>query len=183
MHPILIVLLSIVAILALLGIAVAVQPSAFSVTRSAEFTAPPAAVFPLVNDFHNWSSWSPWEKLDPELKRTYSGTQAGTGAQYAWLGNKQVGEGRMTITESRPGDLVVIKLEFIKPFTVTNTTEFTFKPDGNQTVVTWTMSGTKNFFFKAFGLFMSMDKMVGGDFERGLANMKAVVESPASRAP
>jgi hypothetical protein len=183
MYPIVIALLTILAILILLGIAIAMQPSAFSVSRSAKFAAPPATVFPLINDFHNWSSWSPWEKLDPELKRTYSGAQAGTGAQYSWLGNKQVGEGRMTITESRPNDLVLINLEFLKPFKATNTTEFTLKPDGNQTLVTWTMSGTKNFFFKAFGLFTSMDKMVGGDFERGLANMKAVVEAPASRAP
>jgi len=113
------------------------------------------------------------------MKRTHEGAPAGTGAIYSWVGNKQVGEGRMTLTESRPSDLVRIKLEFIKPFKATNTTEFTFKPEGNETVVSWSMIGRHNFIMKAFCLFMNMDKMVGGDFEKGLANMKSVVEGTA----
>src|SRR5262249_17084650 len=120
---------------------------------------------------------SPWEKLDPQLKRTFDGAAAGTGAIYSWLGNKKVGEGRMTIMESRPSDLIRIKLEFLKPFKATNTAEFTFQPQGEQTLVTWSMFGTKNFIIKAFGLLMNMDKLVGGDFERGLTNMKSVVEA------
>jgi len=158
---------------------VALQPSDFRVTRTATFAAPPAAAFAQVNDFHKWQAWSPWAKLDPEMKQTYDGAPAGTGAKYSWLGNKKVGEGRMTITESRPSDLVRIKLEFIKPFAATNTTEFTFVPDGNQTVVTWNMSGSKKFMMKAFGLLMNMDKLIGSDFEKGLASMKTIAEAQA----
>jgi hypothetical protein len=156
---------------------VAVQPADFCITRSATMTAPAADVFAQVNDFHKWDAWSPWAKIDPALKQTYAGAAAGTGAIYSWVGNKQVGEGRMTMTESRPNELIQIKLEFIKPFTATNMAEFTFKPDGNQTLVTWSMTGKKNFMFKAVGLFMNMDKMVGGDFEKGLAAMRGIVES------
>ncbi len=184
MHPILIaVLIALAVIVALFLIAVAMQPSTFRVSRSAKFSAPPANVFRHVNDFHNWEAWSPWAKLDPESKVTFAGASAGKGAIFTWAGNKKVGEGRMTITESKPTQLILIHLEFLKPFKATNTTEFTFKPEGNQTLATWTMTGTKNFIFKAICMFMNMDKTVGGDFERGLANMKAVVETPASRAP
>jgi hypothetical protein len=156
----------------------ATRPDDFSVTRSTTIAAPPATVFAQVNDFHKWVAWSPWEKMDPELKRIYEGPAAGTGAIYKWSGNSKVGEGKMTITESRPSDLVKLKLEFIKPFAATNDTEFTFKPEGDKTVVTWTMSGKNNFMFKAMQVFMSMDKMVGKDFEAGLAAMKAVAEAP-----
>jgi Polyketide cyclase / dehydrase and lipid transport len=184
MHPILIaVLVALAVIVALFLIAVAMQPSTFRVSRSAKISAPPATVFAQVNDFHNWDAWSPWAKIDPACKFSFDGPPAGVGAKFAWAGNKKVGEGRMTITESKPTELILINLEFLKPFKATNTTEFTFKPEGNQTYVTWTMTGKNNFFFKAFCMFMNMDKMVGGDFERGLANMKAVVETPASRAP
>jgi hypothetical protein len=138
--------------------------------------APAAAAFAQVNDFHNWRAWSPWEKIDPALKRSYEGPQAGAGATYAWQGNKDVGEGRMTILESRPGELVRIKLEFFKPFAATNTAEFTFKPAGDGTAVTWSMSGQNNFLARAICVFVNMDEMVGGQFEQGLAQMKAVVE-------
>jgi hypothetical protein len=138
--------------------------------------APAAAAFAQVNDFHNWRAWSPWEKIDPALKRSYEGPQAGAGATYAWQGNKDVGEGRMTILESRPGELVRIKLEFFKPFAATNTAEFTFKPAGDGTAVTWSMSGQNNFLARAICVFVNMDKMVGGMFEQGLAQMKTVVE-------
>jgi len=171
------ILLGVAAIILVLIIIVAMQPGDFRVVRSASMAAPPADVFAQVNDLHKWEAWSPWAKLDPAMKQTYEGQSAGTGAIYSWNGNSQVGEGRMTITESRPSDLVRIKLEFMKPFAATNEAEFTFKPEGNQTVVTWSMAGTKNFMLKAFGLFMSMDKMLGGMFEQGLAQMKAVVEA------
>jgi len=174
LETILIVLAAIVVVFVAI---VAMQPSDFRIVRSGTISAPAADVFAHVNDFHNWAAWSPWEKLDPALKRTHEGAPAGTGAIYSWVGNKKVGEGRMTLTESHPSDLIRIKLEFLKPFKATNTAEFTFKPEGNQTVVTWSMIGRKNFMLKAFGLFMNMDKMVGGDFEKGLANMKSVVEA------
>jgi Polyketide cyclase / dehydrase and lipid transport len=180
LETVLIALGVIIVLLAALAIVVALQPSEFCVTRTASMSAPAATVFAQVNDFHNWEAWSPWAKVDPAARNTFSGPPAGTGAVFAWSGNKNVGEGRMTITESRPSDLIRINLEFLRPFKATNTAEFTFKPDGNQTVVTWSMAGTKKFIIKAMGLFMSMDKMVGGQFEQGLANMKSVVE-PANK--
>ena len=130
-----------------------------------------------MNDFHNWEAWSPWAKLDPAAKATFEGPSTGTGAIFKWVGNKEVGEGSMTITESRPSDLIRIKLEFLRPFEATNSAEFTFKPEGNRTAVTWSMEGKNNFIAKAVCLFMNMDKMVGGQFEQGLAQMKAVVEA------
>ena len=157
-------------------VVVALQPADYRVTRTATIAAPAAAAFAQVNDFHNWQAWSPWEKIDPAMKRTYGGAPAGAGATYAWVGNKEVGEGRMTIMESRPSELIRIKLEFVKPFRATNIAEFTFEPRGDQTAVTWTMTGQKNFLTKGIHLFMNMDRMVGGSFEAGLAQMKALVE-------
>jgi carbon monoxide dehydrogenase subunit G len=170
-------LLGLAAIIVILVVVVAMQPSEFRITRTAAISAPAADVFAQVNDFHNWQAWSPWAKLDPVMKQTYEGAPAGTGAIYSWIGNKQVGEGRMTLMDSRPNERIQIKLEFLRPFKATNSAEFTFKPEGNQTNVTWSMAGKKNFLFKAFGLFMSMDKMVGSDFEKGLASMKSEVET------
>jgi hypothetical protein len=160
---------------------VALQPAEFRVVRSATISAPAQVVFAQVNDFHNWNAWSPWAKLDPAMKQTYEGAPAGIGAVYTWAGNKEVGEGRMTIIESRPSDLIRIKLEFFKPFAGTSITEFTFKPEGNQTAVTWSMSGKNNFMAKAFHLFMNMDKMIGDDFDKGLANLKSVAEAAAKQ--
>jgi len=174
---VLIVAAVLVAIVVVFVVIVAMRPSEFRTERSATMSAPVADVFAQVNDFHNWDAWSPWAKIDPTMKQTYEGAPAGTGAIYSWVGNNKVGEGRMTLTESRPNDRITIKLEFMKPFKATNTAEFTFKPDANQTAVTWSMSGNKNFMLKAFGVFMDMDKMVGGDFEKGLASMKSVVEA------
>ncbi len=171
------ILIALAVIVVVFAVVVAMQPADFRIVRTATISAPPPAVFSQVNDFHKWIAWSPWEKLDPALKRTYDGAPEGTGAVYSWVGNKKVGEGRMTLTESRPSDLVRIKLEFIKPFKATHTTEFTFQPEGGQTLVTWSMTGRNNFMSKAFCLFMNMDKMVGGDFEKGLASMKSVVEA------
>lgn len=175
------ILLGIVAVLVVFAIVVAFQPSAFRVQRTAKISAPPAAVFSEVNDFHRWNAWSPWAKLDPEMKQTHEGAPAGKGAVYSWVGNSQVGEGRMTITESRPNELILIQLDFIKPFAATNITEFAFKPEGNQTAVTWTMTGEKNYISKAVCMFMNMDKMVGGDFEKGLAGLKAIAEGTAKK--
>ena len=170
------ILLGFLAVLVVFLIVVACQPPDFAIARSAAMAAAPAAVFAQVNDFHKWEAWSPWAKLDPAMKTTYEGPSSGTGAIYSWAGNDQVGEGRMTIVDSRPGELVRIKLEFLKPFPATNQADFAFKGEGAQTSVTWTMTGRKNFLQKGFCMFMDMDKMVGGDFEKGLAQMKAVVE-------
>jgi polyketide cyclase/dehydrase/lipid transport protein len=175
------ILITIGVIVVVFLIVVALQPAEFRVVRSANMSAPPAVVFAQVNDFHKWGVWSPWEKLDPALKRTYEGPSEGTGAIYRWAGNNQVGEGSMTITESRPSDLIRIKLEFLKPFASTADTEFTFKPEGNQTAVTWSMAGKNNFMAKAMCLFMNMDKMVGGQFEQGLAQMKSLAETTAAK--
>jgi len=165
------------AVVAFLVVA-ALQPAEYRVTRSTTISAPAATVFSQVNDFHNWQKWSPWAELDPAMSQTYEGTAAGSGAVYTWSGNKKVGEGRMTITESHPNDLIRIALDFIKPFSSSSVTEFAFVQDQNQsTSVTWSMFGKKNLVSKAFGLFMSMDKMIGPDFERGLARLKSVSET------
>ena len=171
------ILIAFAVIVIVLVIVVAMQPSEFRVARSATISAPPPAVFAQVNDFHKWEAWNPWGKIDPAMKQTYEGAPAGVGAIYTWVGNKNVGEGRMTLTESRPSDLIRIKLEFFKPFAGTNIAEFTFKPAGNQTAVTWSMAGKNNFMAKAIHLFMNMDKMIGGQFETGLAQMKLIVEA------
>ena len=163
-----------------LGTVVAMQPSEFRVARTATIAAPAPAVFNQVNDFHNWAAWNPWATLDPGMKQTYEGAPAGTGAIYTWAGNRQVGEGRMTLTESRPSDLIRIRLEFLKPLAAISTAEFTFKPEGKQTVVTWSMVGRNNFMAKAVHLVMNIDRMIGGNFEQGLARMKAVVEGERS---
>ena len=175
------ILIAVAIIVVVFVVIVALQPSEFKVVRSATISAPAPALFAQVNDFHKWEAWNPWGKLDPTMKQAYEGAPAGTGAIYTWSGNNEVGEGRMTITESRPSDLIRIKLEFFKPFAATNTAEFTFKPEGNQTAVTWSMTGNNNFLAKAVHLFMNMDKMVGGQFEKGLAQMGSVVEAAANR--
>jgi carbon monoxide dehydrogenase subunit G len=173
--------IAIAAIVLVFVAVVALQPADFRVARSTTISGPPSAVFAQVNDFHNWEAWNPWGKIDSAAKQTYEGASAGVGAIYTWSGNAQVGEGRMTITDSHPSDLIRIKLEFMKPFAATNTAEFTFEPQGNQTAVTWSMSGKKVFLAKAFHLFISCDKMIGGQFEKGLADMKAVVEAVPAR--
>jgi uncharacterized protein YndB with AHSA1/START domain len=156
---------------------VAMQPSEFRVARQTTIAAPLPVVFAQVNDFHKWPAWSPYEKLDPAMKKTYAGHPAGTGAIYTWVGNSKAGEGRATITDSRPNELVRIKLDFVKPFEGTAFAEFTFRPDGDRTVVEWRLDGNNNFVSKAVHLFMNMDKMVGGQFEEGLAALKSVAEA------
>src|SRR5262245_59877623 len=141
---------------------VATRPSDFRVVRKATMSASPAAVFEQVNDLHKWEAWSPWAKMDPAAKTTYEGPASGKGAVFKWSGNNKVGEGSMTITESRPPDLVRFRLDFVKPLPGTSTAEFTIIPQGKQTEVTWKMYGKNNFIAKAISLFMNCDKMVGG---------------------
>ncbi len=152
------------------------RPNAFRVERSKRIDAPPDRVFAKLNDFREWGSWSPWEELDPSMSRTHSGAASGKGAIYEWSGNKKVGKGRMEITDTVPSQKVNIQLDFITPFKAHNTTEFTLTPSGNGTDVNWAMMGASPFIMKVMGVFMSMDKMVGKDFEKGLAKLKASVE-------
>jgi hypothetical protein len=171
------ILIILAVIIVVFIIVVATRPADFRVTRSITIPAPAAVVFAQVNDLHKWEAWNPWGKLDPACKMTYEGPQAGTGAGYTWAGNNKIGEGRMTITESRSNELIRFNLEFLKPFKANNTAEFNFTSDGDQTTVSWSMAGKRNFMFKAVGLFMDCDKMVGGDFEKGLADLKSVAEA------
>lgn len=157
-------------------VAVAMQPSDFKIVRTATISAPPEKVFEHVNDFKKWDAWSPWAKIDPSMKKELSGAPSGKGASYYWNGNDDVGEGRMTITESHPSSHVKIDLEFKKPMEQTNITEFTLKPEGDKTNVTWTMTGQNNFVGKAFWLALNVEKMVGADFEKGLTQLKTVAE-------
>jgi hypothetical protein len=162
--------------IAAFALVVATRPATFHIERSVTVAAPPENAFAMVNDFHNWAGWSPYEKLDPNMKRTFAGAPSGTGAIYGWSGNKEVGEGRMTIEKSDRPSQVLIKLEFIKPFTATNAATFTFAAIPEGTKVTWAMDGNNSFVAKALHMFMDMDKMVGADFERGLAAIKSTVE-------
>jgi len=171
------ILIALVVIVVGLVTVIALQPARYRVSRSTTIAAPAPVVFGQVNDFHRWTAWSPWEKIDPAMKRTYEGPPAGVGASYAWAGKGEVGEGRMTIVESRPSDLIQVKLEFVKPFAGTSVAEFSFKPEGDRTLVTWSMTGDKNFIAKAIHLVMSMDRMIGDQFDKGLAAMKTVAEA------
>lgn len=173
--------IGIAAVVVLVAGIVALQPAGFRVTRTAVIAAPAPAVFAQVNDFRNWDAWSPYARRDPAMRKTFDGAPAGVGAAYTWAGNREVGEGRSTIVESRPPELIRIRLDFVKPFATTCLAEFTFEPRGGGTAVTWSLTGTRNFVAKAMGLVMNMDRMVGGDFEAGLAQLKAVVEATAGR--
>ena len=167
---------------------VATRPDAYHVERSATVEAPPATIFAQIDDLSVWKEWSPWEKKDPAMKRTLSATPSGVGATYAWQGNKEVGKGKMTIVESKPGEKVVEKLEFIEPFQSQSSVTFTMAPETPTTTkVTWAMDGKHNFVSKAFSVVKPMDGMIGKDFEEGLANLKKVSEAkkppPAPPAP
>ena len=151
-------------------------PDIFRVQRSVSIKAPPEKVFGLINDFKLWASWSPWEKKDPAMKRTFGAVAAGVGATYAWDGNGDVGQGSMEITDSLASSRIVLRLDFVKPFEGHNTVEFTLQPRGNMTKVTWAMQGPTPYFAKIIHVFINMNNMVGGDFETGLANLKAAVE-------
>jgi uncharacterized protein YndB with AHSA1/START domain len=170
----------IAVVLALLVVAVLVyasrQPDSFRIERSITIAAPAEKIFPLVNDLHQWEAWSPWEKIDPALKRSYSGPQSGKGAGYAWTGNKDVGQGSMEIIESTLSSKVVLSLHFLKPFEARNTVEFVLLPQANGTQVTQAMYGPSPLMSKIMGLVFSMDKIVGSKYEEGLASIKALAE-------
>lgn len=172
------ILLALVVLIAAFAVYIALQPADFSISRSMEMAAPPADVFAQVNDFHKWQAWSPWAKLDPNAKATFDGPESGQGAGFAWHGNKEVGKGHMTITESKPPELILIKLDFSEPMEATNVTEFTFKPQDDKTLVTWTMTGHNGFVGRAFCTLMNMSGQVGAQFEKGLSSIKAIVEKP-----
>ena len=166
---------AVILIAALLGYA-ATRPDTFRVQRSKSIHAQPEEFFALINDFHRWSSWSPYEKRDPAMKRTYSGAEQGKGAIYEWEGNSEVGQGRMEITDTSDPSRVTIKLDFIKPFEGHNVAEFALAPQGGTTNVTWSMDGPTPYLGKLIGVFMNMDTMIGKDFETGLANLKTATE-------
>jgi Polyketide cyclase / dehydrase and lipid transport len=168
----------IVLLIAALLIFASTRPHAFRVERSIAITAAPERVFALVDDFHNWASWSPWEHLDPSMKKTYSGSPSGPGAVYEWQGNSKAGKGRMEITSSMVPSFVNIKLDFLKPFESHNTTSFSVaRAAAGTTHVSWTMQGACPFIMKVMGIFVSMDKMIGKDFDKGLANLKSAAEA------
>ncbi len=175
------VLIGLAALVVVLLVVIATRPSTYRVERSTRIDAPPDVVFGLVNDFHAWDRWSPWARLDPEMKTTYGGPTSGVGATYAWAGNSKVGEGNMRITESRPAKKVDIRLEFIKPMAGVSQTEFRFRPESGGTQVSWVMSGTNDFMGKAFSLVADMDSMIGKDFEKGLGAMRTEAEADAKR--
>lgn len=175
--------IALVVIVALILALAATRPDTFSVERRISIAAPPAKVMPLLADFHSWQSWSPWERLDPNMQRTFSGPASGQGAVYEWTGNSDVGRGRMEITEYTPPSKVVIRLEFREPLAVTNMTTFALAPTATGTDVSWTMNGPMLFVSKIMSVFMSMDTLIGKDFERGLATLKSVAEQPASASP
>jgi len=170
-----IAIVAVVLIVALLVFATT-KPDTFRVQRSASIKAPPEKIFPLINDLHSWGAWSPWEKMDPAMKRNFSGAANGKGAVYEWEGNHNVGKGRMEITETSPPSHVVIKLDFIKPFEAHNIAEFMMGSKDDSTNVTWAMHGPTPYMAKVIHIFFSMDSMVGKDFETGLANLKAIAE-------
>lgn len=170
------ILLILVFVVIALAIFVATRPADFRITRSATLAAPSHEVFAQINNFHNWEAWSPWARLDPNAVYVYEGPTEGEGAKLSWSGNSEVGQGSNTLIESIPNKLIRIRLDFLKPFKATHTAEFSLEPEGGETRVTWSMYGRNNFAGKAVSLLMNCDKMVGGQFEQGLANLKEVVE-------
>jgi hypothetical protein len=170
-----IILITLIALLAAVLALAATRPGSFRVERSIRINAPPEKILPLINDFHQWGVWSPYEKLEPGMSRAYSGTPAGKGAVYEWQGNGKAGAGRMEIVAALPTQ-TLIKLDFSKPFTAHNIAGFTARPDGAATRLTWSMEGPAPFMTRLVGLFFNMDQMIGGDFETGLTKLKAVVE-------
>jgi hypothetical protein len=171
-----VVLVLLVALVGLL-VAAAFRPDTFRIERSIRIKAAPEKIFALIDDFRRWTVWSPWERKDPALQRDYSGAASGEGAAYAWQGNSKVGHGRMQIVESTPPSRIRVRLDFLKPFEAHNTAEFTLRPDGDETEVSWAMYGPQPYLSKLMGLVFSMEKLVGKDFESGLANLKASAES------
>jgi hypothetical protein len=175
------ILIGLVILLAVFLIIALRRPDELRVVRSITVSAPAARAFNQVNDIHKWQEMSPYVKEDPAAKTSFSGPSTGVGASFAWAGNMKVGDGRMTLTESRPDELVRFKFEFFKPWYCTNTTEFAFRPSGADTEVTWTMFMKNNFLAKASSLFMNMDKLIGENFEAGLAKLKEITEAGAKQ--
>ncbi|MEJ2816159.1 SRPBCC family protein [Caulobacter sp. CCG-8] len=170
-----IVIVVVIALVALLGYA-ATKPDQFRVARSTVIKAPPQKIYALIEDFHQWGAWSPYEKLDPAMTRTFGGPARGLGSTYAWSGNNKAGAGRMEIIEAAAPSKLVIRLDFTKPFKASNRAIFTLEPEGDATRVTWAMEGDSPFFFKLMDVLFSMDKMAGKDFETGLASLKTAAE-------
>ena len=170
------ILLGLLVLLFTIAAYATTKPDSFTVERKVSINAPPEKVFANINDFHAWDAWSPWAKLDPAMKTTIAGAPSGPGATYEWSGNSDVGTGRMEITEATPSSNVTIKLDFTDPFEAHNTTAFNLTPTASGTDVTWKMNGPNPYMSKVMSVFMSMDKMIGGDFEKGLAQLKAVSE-------
>jgi hypothetical protein len=171
-----IIAISLVVVVAAILIGAAMRPDTFQVERSIRVSAPPEKIFHYVNDFHQWGVWSPYDKLDPAMKRSFSGTPSGNGAVYEWDGNGKAGKGRMEIIDSTEPRHVIIKLDFIKPITGHNRAVFSFQPAGNDTEVTWSMDGPSPYIAKVMGLFFNMDRLIGHEFETGLGTLKAVSE-------
>ena len=171
------VLLFLLLAIALFLVYVATRPDTYHVERSTTIAAASEPVYEKVVHFRQWGGWSPWEKLDPAMKREFGGVDGEVGSTYSWVGNSDVGEGRMTLTDAKPASRVAVRLDFIKPFESTGTSIVTLSPEGAGTKVTWAMDGDHNFISKAMCVFMSMDKMVGGDLEKGLGSLKSAVES------
>lgn len=175
------ILIALAIVVVAFVVVVLVQPSSFRVERSTDVAAPADIVFGYVEDFHRWTDWSPWDKLDPAQTRTYEGAESGKGAIFAWSGNDKVGEGRMTIVDARPHEKVTVNLEFLKPWKSTNEVTFLLAPAGDGTKVTWRMDGEYDFVGKAMSLFMDMDSMIGKDFEMGLASLEGLAEDAARK--
>lgn len=174
------ILIGLAALVAIFLVVGAMQPSDFQMARSTTIAAPPANVFAQVNDFHKWEAWSPWAKLDPKAKVAFEGPPEGEGTVMTWSGNSEVGEGKMTLTESRPYELIKTKVEMVKPFEGSSTAEFSFKPEGDQTAVTWSVAAHHNFMQKALCLIFGGERMMGGLMEKGLAQLKSVAEAGPS---
>jgi hypothetical protein len=182
MTDVLIILAIVIPVVIMVLLAfIATRPENFRIERSAEVRAPADVIFALINDFREWPRWSPYEKLDPNMKKTFEGPATGPGSVYIWSGNNKAGEGRATILESKPGELVSIKLDFVRPFAATCYANFALTPSQAGTRVTWSMDGKNNFMAKAFSLVMNMDKMVGKDFEEGLANLNTAAQAETQK--
>ena len=175
-----IISLAVVAVVGGFLVYAATRPDSFRVERTATINAPPERIFPLINDFQRWGAWSPFEKKDPGMKRTMSGVSSGEGAVYEWDGNKEIGQGRMEIVESDPPSRVTLTLDFARPFEAHNIVDFTLEPRGNSTQVTWAIHGPSPFISKVMGIVLNMDKMIGKDFEAGLAALKTVSEQQSA---
>jgi uncharacterized protein YndB with AHSA1/START domain len=175
------ILVGLAALLAILVAVIASRPATYHVERSALVAAPPRAVYERVADFRRWSEWSPWAHVDPKMKQSFEGAPSGTGAEYAWSGNSQIGEGRMSILEARPDERVAMRMDLTRPLKSTSTTELRLSPEGGGVRVVWVMDGRRNFAGKAVALLASMDARLGRDFEKGLEDLKRVAEAEAAR--